>query len=135
MAPAAEPPLIDPRLGDVEDDVSSPKQRSLLAIAGSLLAEISLPKLLFAVTFSILLPALLLGLAPLIATAWLLKLSTTAAQMTGLGAAFVLMAVVTAGWFGWQPLVRIAERNFLVVERLGDPARLHLRARGVPLSG
>jgi hypothetical protein len=112
MAPAAEPPLIDPRLGDVEDDVSSPKQRSLLAIAGSLLAEISLPKLLFAVTFSILLPALLLGLAPLIATAWLLKLSTTAAQMTGLGAAFVLMAVVTAGWFGWQPLVRIAERNF-----------------------
>ena len=58
---AADPPLIDPRRGDVEDDVSSPKQRSLLAIAGSLLAEISLPKLLFALTFSILLPALLLG--------------------------------------------------------------------------
>ena len=53
--------LFDPRRGDAEDDVSSPKQRSLLAIAGSLLAEISLPKLLFALTFSILLPALLLG--------------------------------------------------------------------------
>lgn len=112
MAPAEYPLLIDPRLGDVEDDASSPKQRSLLAIAGSLLAEISLPKLLFAFTFSILLPALLLGLAPLIATAWLLKLSATAAQMTGVGAAFVFMAIVAAGWFGWQPLWRTAERNF-----------------------
>jgi len=112
MAQASDPLLIDPRRGDVEDDVSSPKQRSLLAIAGNLLAEISLPKLIFAFTFSIVLPALLLGLAPLVATAWLLKLSTTAAQMTGLGAAFVLMAVIAAGWFGWQPLLRIAERNF-----------------------
>jgi 3',5'-cyclic AMP phosphodiesterase CpdA len=112
MAQVEDPPLIDPRRGDAEDDLSSPKQRSLLAIAGSLLAEISLPKLLFASVFSIVLPALLLGLAPLVATAWLLKLSTTAAQMTGLGAAFVLMAIVAAGWFGWQPLLRIAERNF-----------------------
>jgi 3',5'-cyclic AMP phosphodiesterase CpdA len=112
MAPAGEAPLIDPRRGDVEDDVSSPKQRSLLAIAGSLLAEISLPKLLFAFIFSIVLPGLLLGLAPLVASAWLLKLSTTAAQMTGLGAAFVLMAVVAAGWFGWRPLLATVERNF-----------------------
>src|SRR5262249_54905891 len=112
MAPAADPPLIDPRRGDVEDDVSSPKQRSLLAIAGSLLPQITLPKLLFALAFSILVPALLLGLAPLVATAWLLKLSTTAAQITELGAALVLMAIVAAGWFGWQPLLRIAERNF-----------------------
>lgn len=112
MAPAADPPLIDPRRGDVEDDASSPKQRSLLAIAGSLLAEISLPKLLFALTFLILLPALLLGLAPLVVTAWLLKLSTTAAQMAGLGGAFVLLAILAAGWFGWRPLLRIAERNF-----------------------
>jgi 3',5'-cyclic AMP phosphodiesterase CpdA len=58
------------------------------------------------------LPGLLLGLAPLLASAWLLKLSTTAAQMTGLGAAFVLMAVVAAGWFGWRPLLAIVERNF-----------------------
>ena len=38
--------ILDPREGDAEDDVSSPKQKSLLAIAGSLLAEISLTKLL-----------------------------------------------------------------------------------------
>jgi hypothetical protein len=112
MQQSGDPPLIDPRRGDVEDDVSSPKQRSLLAIAGSLLVEISLPKLVFAWTFSILLPALLLGLAPLVATAWLLKLSRTAAQITGLGTAFVLLAIVGLGWFGWRPLLRVAEINF-----------------------
>ena len=32
-------PLIDPRDGDAEDDASSPKQKSLLAIAGSLLGR------------------------------------------------------------------------------------------------
>ena len=61
-------PILDPRDGDAEDDVSSPKQKSLLAIAGSLIAEISLTKLLLAWTVSILLPAAILGLAPLIAT-------------------------------------------------------------------
>ena len=40
--------IIDPRDGDAEDDASSTKSRSLLAIAGSLLAEISLPKLVLA---------------------------------------------------------------------------------------
>jgi hypothetical protein len=67
--------LFDPRMGDVEDDASSPKQKSLLAIAGTLLAEISLAKLLFAWTISLLLPAVLLGVAPLVATAWLAKVS------------------------------------------------------------
>ena len=42
--------LVDPRHGDIEDDAASPGQRSLLAIAGSLLVEISLPKLLLAWT-------------------------------------------------------------------------------------
>ena len=37
-------PIVDPRQGDVGDDAASRKQRSLLAIAGSLLVEISLPK-------------------------------------------------------------------------------------------
>ncbi len=77
--PGIDLALFDPRHGDVEDDISSPKQRSLFAIAGSLLAEISLPKLAFAWAFSILLPAVLLGLAPLIATAWLLKVSKVVA--------------------------------------------------------
>jgi hypothetical protein len=68
--PSPLPPLIDPRFGDVEDDASSTKQRSLLRIAGSLLAEMSLPKLAVAWGLLIVLPAILIGLAPLIATAW-----------------------------------------------------------------
>jgi hypothetical protein len=60
--PDRERPILDPRNGDAEDDVSSPKQKSLLAIAGSLLAEISLTKLLLAWIASILLPAAILGI-------------------------------------------------------------------------
>jgi hypothetical protein len=78
--------LFDPRMGDVEDDASSPKQKSLLAIAGTLLAEISLAKLLFAWTISLLLPAVLLGVAPLVATAWLGKVSRHILQLTEIGA-------------------------------------------------
>src|ERR1700741_1293634 len=91
-------PLVDPRQGDVEDDAASPGQRSLLAIAGSLLVEISLPKLLFAWTVSLLLPAVLLGLTPLVVTAWLAKLSGRIQALTGIGAALVLVVIVALGW-------------------------------------
>jgi hypothetical protein len=104
--------LVDPRRGDVEDDSSSTKRRSLLAIAGSLLAEISLPKLLFAWTVSILLPGVLLGSVPLIGTAWLAQVSGKIAGLTEYGAVIVLVAVVGLGWIGWRPLFRIAEVNF-----------------------
>ena len=49
-------PLVDPRLGDVEDDASSTTRRSLLGIAGGLLAEISLLKLAVAWLLLIVLP-------------------------------------------------------------------------------
>ena len=39
-------PLVDPRHGDIEDDASSTKSNSLLTMAGSLLGEISLAKLI-----------------------------------------------------------------------------------------
>jgi hypothetical protein len=105
-------PLVDPRQGDIEDDAASPGQRSLLAIAGSLLVEISLPKLLFAWTVSLVLPAALLGLTPLVATAWLAKVSAHILALTEIGAGLVLVAVVALGWIGWRPLLRIAEINF-----------------------
>lgn len=104
--------LIDPRNGDIEDDVSSPKQRSLVGLFGSLLVEVSIPKLLFAWTALILLPALLVGLAPVVATAWLKSVPRKAAELTGLGTALVLVAVLVLGWIGWRPLLRIAEGNF-----------------------
>jgi Calcineurin-like phosphoesterase len=104
--------LVDPRWGDLEDDAASPGQRSLFAIAGSLLVEISLAKLLFAWTVSLLLPAVLLGLAPLAATAWLSTLSEHLLALTEVGAAVALIVIVAIGWIGWRPLLRTAEINF-----------------------
>ena len=112
VSKAAENMLVDPRNGDIEDDAASPGQRSLLAIAGSLLVEISLPKLLFAWTVLLLLPSVLLGLAPLLASAWFSTLSEQLAALTEIGAALLLAAVVAVGWIGWRPLLRIAEINF-----------------------
>ena len=70
-------PVIDPRRGDVEDDASSSKRRSLLSLAGSLLAEISLPKLAVAWFLLIVGPGLVLGVAPVVAAIWVSKLSTS----------------------------------------------------------
>jgi hypothetical protein len=111
--------LLDPRGGDAEDDASSPKQKSLLAIAGSLLAEISLTKLLIAWVASIVLPAAILGLAPLVATAWVGDVLSRLLELYGIGAAIVLLAVAGAGWIGWRPLLRAAEANFWALNALG----------------
>ncbi len=111
--------ILDPRDGDAEDDVSSPKQKSLLAIAGSLLAEISLTKLLLAWIVSIVLPAAILGLAPLVATAWVGGVFSRVLELYGYGAALLLLAIVAAGWFGWRPLFRVAEANFWALNALG----------------
>ena len=112
-------PLIDPRDGDAEDDASSPKQKSLMAIAGSLLAEISLTKLLLAWAASIVLPAAILGFAPLVATAWVGDVFSRLLELYGIGAAIVLLAVAGAGWIGWRPLLRAAEANFWSLNALG----------------
>ena len=71
-----------------------------------------MPKLLFAWTVLLLLPAVLLGLAPLLASAWLSTLSQKLAALTGIGAALALLAIAAVGWIGWRPLFRIAEVNF-----------------------
>src|SRR6185312_6882998 len=77
--------IIDPRKGDAEDDASSPKRRTLLALAGSLVAEISLPKLVVSWVLLIGLPSFVLGVGPLVVSAWLGKLTTHAsAFFTGL---------------------------------------------------
>jgi hypothetical protein len=112
-------PILDPRDGDAEDDVSSPKQKSLLAIAGSLLAEISLTKLLLAWIVSIVLPAGILGLAPLIVTAWVAGVFSRVLEVYGYGAALLLLAIIAVGWFGWRPLFRVAEANFWALNALG----------------
>ena len=106
-------PAIDPRRGDVEDDASSTKRRSLLSLAGSLLAEISLPKLAVAWMLLIGIPGLMLGIAPVLASVWLSKLSSTFAYaFAGFWSATLLVLVVVVGWFGVRPLFRLAESSF-----------------------
>lgn len=105
-------PLFDPRRGDVEDDSSSTKARSLLAIAGSLLAEISLPKLVLAWTVSVLLPSMLLGLVPLVMTAWLNTASRKIVALTEVWTVVALLVIILLGWMGGRPLFRMAEANF-----------------------
>lgn len=104
--------LIDPRRGDAEDDISSPKQRSYLSIAGSLLSEISLPKLLIAGFLLIVGPALLLGAAPLVVSAWLTQISSDVATLAGLVSVLLLLALLAFGWFAGRPLLRLVERSF-----------------------
>jgi 3',5'-cyclic AMP phosphodiesterase CpdA len=96
----------------MENDHSATKQRSLLSILGSLLAEISLPKLLLAWIVSILLPAVLLGLAPLALTAWAGKSWIRLAEATGTGIVVVVLVSLSIAWIGWRPLFRVAEKNF-----------------------
>ena len=71
-------PIVDPRNGDIEDDSSSTKQRSLISLAGSLLAEISLPKLVIVWMLLIGFPGLLLGAAPLLVSIWITSVGTLA---------------------------------------------------------
>jgi 3',5'-cyclic AMP phosphodiesterase CpdA len=105
-------PILDPRLGDMEDDYSATKQRSLLAIVGSLLVEISLTKLLFVWAVSMLLPSVLLGLAPILLTAWISETSDWLTEATGTGVVIVLLGALAVALIGWRPLFRLAENNF-----------------------
>jgi Calcineurin-like phosphoesterase len=106
-------PFIDPRRGDVETDVSSTKQHSMLSLAGGLLVEISLPKLLMAWTLLLVVPGLLLGLAPIAISDWVRTLSDTIATLAiGIWSLLVLAFVVALGWFGWRTLFRLVENSF-----------------------
>jgi predicted MPP superfamily phosphohydrolase len=122
-------PIVDPRQGDVEDDASSTKRRTLVSLAGSLLAEISLPKLVAAWVLLIILPALLLGAAPFFASIWISTVSTKAAAIfTGLVPAIVLIILAGIAWFGGKPLWRLIETNFWSLNALAvQPAYALLR--------
>jgi predicted MPP superfamily phosphohydrolase len=104
--------LIEPRDGDAQDDASSTKTHSLIAIAGTLLGEINLPKLALAWVILALVPGILLGVAPLVVTAWFGNISDRIMALAGIGPLLILVAVGAIGWFGWRPLFRAAERSF-----------------------
>jgi hypothetical protein len=82
-------------------------------MAGSLLAEISLLKLVLAWLLLIVLPGLLLGLTPLIVSGWLATLSRKLAALYSGFWPFLLFAIVVAtGWIGGRPFLRAAEQAF-----------------------
>jgi hypothetical protein len=105
--------LIDPRRGDIEDDASSTKLWSLASLAGWVLVEISLPKLFLSALLLIALPCALLGVAPLVVTAWFSTASRSAADIvTGLLPVLILCGLAAIAWFGGRPAFRLAERSF-----------------------
>jgi 3',5'-cyclic AMP phosphodiesterase CpdA len=113
-------PIIDPRDGDIEDDASSTKRRSLFSLAGSLLVEISLPKLVLAWTLLIGVPGLLLGMAPLLVSLWMGTVSWKASIiLTGIWPLVLLLALAGLAWFGGRPLARLIESSFWSLNALG----------------
>jgi hypothetical protein len=106
-------PLIDPRKGDFESDASSSQSRSLWSIAGGMLAEISLPKLIVAWFVLLGLPALLLGAMPIFASIWINATALTLVEFSyGLVPLLLLIALAATALLGARRLFRLAERSF-----------------------
>lgn len=104
----------------MEDDASSTSQRSLLSLAGSLLAEISLPKLVAAWLMLIGLPGLAVGFLPLLVSLWLGKVSAQLPTvLTGLGSMLFLAVLLAIAWFGGRATVRLLETSFWSLHALG----------------
>jgi predicted phosphodiesterase len=122
-------PILDPRNGDIEDDASSTKRRSLLSLAGSLLAEISLSRLAIAWMLLIGFPGLLLGALPLLVSIWIAETWSKAANIfTEIWPALLLPPLVVLGWFAGRPLLRLAENSFWSMNALAvQPAYIVFR--------
>jgi len=122
-------PILDPRDGDIEDDASSTKRRSFISLAGSLLAEISLPKLAVAWMLLIGFPGLLLGAVPLLISIWLSSVFSKAGNIfTEIWPALLLAPLAAVGWFAGRPLLRLAENSFWSLNALAiQPAYVAFR--------
>jgi hypothetical protein len=106
-------PVVDPHAGDIEDDASSTKTRSLIGMAGSLLVEISLPRLLVVSAALIFVPGFLLGIAPLVVSVWLQLVSRTfPSSVLDVWPLLLLLVALAVGWFGGLRLFRLAEQSF-----------------------
>ena len=129
-------PLVDPRHGDVEDDASSTKTHSLLSMAGSLLGEISFAKLIVAWLILFIVPAVIVGLAPLIASAWIAKVAgKITSPLLGIVPIAIFFGRRHSGVAVRQEAVPSRREQFLVVERRCDRAGLHVLPRSAPSLG
>jgi hypothetical protein len=106
-------PIIDPRKGDIEADASSTKKRSMLALAGGMLVEISWPKLIIAWALLLVVPGIVLGFIPIATTMWLRAISdNVVSPELGLWTIILLVAALAIAWLGWRPVFRLAETSF-----------------------
>jgi len=106
-------PFVDPRRGDVEDDASSTKKRTLLSLAGSVLAEISVPKLIVSWFVLIVFPAFVLGFAPLVVSAWIEKVSGhVRSPLNSFWPILFVLLLVAIGLVASKTLFRFAESGF-----------------------
>lgn len=105
--------IVDPRNGDIEDDACSLKRHSLISLAGNMLAEISVTKLLIAWFMLLALPSLALGLVPILTIAWANSVAVKiSAPLIGISSAVLLAIIGLIGWFGGRTLFRLAESSF-----------------------
>jgi predicted MPP superfamily phosphohydrolase len=106
-------PVVDPRHGDIETDASSTKRHSMLSLAGNMLVEISLPKLIFAWALLLVLPGLLLGLVPIVVGELVTAVTNKIAHVViGLWSLLILASFIALIWYGWRALFRVVETNF-----------------------
>ena len=118
-------PIIDPRRGDVEDDASSTERRSLLSLAGSLLVEISLPKLALAWLLRLVAPRPFAGACSARGLRLAYHGQVEAHLATGRNLAALLLAVALAAGLVRGPLtVPDRRRQLLVAELAGRRAGL-----------
>src|SRR5690606_35211760 len=92
--------------------------------AGSLLAEISLPKLIASWLMLVVIPAIALGVTPLVVSAWAAKIvGKFSAPLLGLLPIALLLAVLALGWLFGRRLFRLAETSFWSLNALAiEPA-------------
>jgi hypothetical protein len=84
-----------------------------LSLAGSLLAEISITKLATAWLSLVILPALLLGVAPIVASIWFNSVfDEFTSSLAGVWSLAVVILLAAIGWFGGRRVLQIAEHSF-----------------------
>lgn len=110
--------------------------RSLIALGGSMLVELSWMKLFVAWLLLLVFPSLALGTAPIVAVAWARSITERAlAPVVGIWSVIVLGVILVAGWYGGRTLFRLAENGFwalnsVVIEPTYAVARETLRHLG-----
>src|SRR5262249_51445523 len=118
-------------------------------------------KLVVAWVLLLILPGLLIGLAPMLISSWLIAVTNRVASLViGVWSVLLIAALLALGWFGWRPLFRWIELSFwslnsIVVEpgyaacreamrhiaerlfarRVGDVRRGKLRATTAAVAG